>query len=106
VVVVVIAWRGQGGPRGREGGVIDLPARRGAGCVPWHWRCVRAGASALYCYYCTYFALLYLSPPAVVVVESSSPLLRRGRCFQTFVSPAGTRPPVAPSFVRCLSCRI
>ena len=49
---------------------------------------MRARASALYCYYCTYFALLYLLPPAVVVVESSSPLLRRGRCFQTFVSPA------------------
>jgi hypothetical protein len=90
-MVVVIAWaRG-----GKEGGVIDLPARRGAVMVPWHWRCVRARASA-----CTVLLLLYVLRTTVplasgsrrgrVVLTSSPPrlLLRRGRCFQTFVSPA------------------
>ena len=95
--------------------MIDLPARRGAVMVPWHWRCVRARASActvLYCYYCTYFALLYLLPPAVVVVESSSPpRLLDSSCGAGGVSRPSfllrwTRPPVAPSFVRCVSCRI
>lgn len=75
--------------------MIDLPARRGAVMVPWHWRCVRARASA-----CTVLLLLYVLRTTVplasgsrrgrVVLASSPPrlLLRRGRCFQTFVSPA------------------
>jgi hypothetical protein len=76
-MVVVIAWRGQGGARWREGGVLDLPARRGAGCGPVALE-MRARASCF---------VLYVLRTTVPLASGS----RRGRV----VLLASSTPPAA-----------